>query len=157
MPSSRRFAATTAFLGTVAFVHALLTWPLEATIALFAGGAALAFVGEVVVVHLGWLEHHVAPNLFGVPLYVLAGWTAVTYVALRIALLLTGGWTAVVLAAAIATGYDVLTDTNGVESGYWTYVDDLPRPRHGAVPWWNYAGWFVISGGVAAVTVAVLQ
>ena len=83
MPSSRRFAAATVVLGLGALAHALLTWPLSATLALFAGGTLVAFVAEVVVIHLDWLEHHVGPKVLGVPLYVLFGWTAAVYVAFR--------------------------------------------------------------------------
>jgi hypothetical protein len=145
MPSSRTFAATTTAIGVVALVHALLTWPLEATLAFFAGGAAVAFVAEAVVINLGWLEHHVGPKVLGVPLYVLFGWTGVVYVAFRLALLAVEGWPAVAVGAVIATGYDVLTDHQGVAAGHWAYTDDLPGPRFRAVPWWNFAGWLVIS------------
>lgn len=156
MTCGRTFAGTTVLFGAVALGHAALTWPLQATLALFVGGALLAFIGEAIVVALDLLEHHVGPNVLGVPLYVLAGWTAVIYVALRIALLVASGLAAVLLAAAIATGYDVLTDNRGVENGLWTYTDDVPGPRHVAVPWWNYAGWFVISAVTGSLVVAFL-
>jgi hypothetical protein len=156
MASGRLFAATTAVLGLAALSHALLTWPLEATIALFAGGAVLAFVGEVVVVSLGWLEHHLGPKLAGVPLYVLPGWTAVIYVVVRVGLLVSDGWVVVLIAASLATSYDVLVDNRGVEEGHWTYAGGPPGPRHRNVPWWNYAGWFVVSGTTAAVTLPFL-
>ncbi|GAB3682074.1 carotenoid biosynthesis protein [Salinarchaeum chitinilyticum] len=156
MTSSRSFGTMTALLGVAALVHALLTWPLDATVALFAGGAILAFVGELIVVKLGWLDHHVGPTVAGVPCYVLPGWTAVIYATVRIALLVTEGWAVVPIAAIFATAYDVLADNHGVAKGYWTYTDDLPGPRHGEVPWWNYAGWFVISACTAALTVTFL-
>ncbi|AGN02926.1 hypothetical protein L593_14960 [Salinarchaeum sp. Harcht-Bsk1] len=156
MASGRIFAASTVLLGGAALGHALFTWPWEVTAALFLGGALIAFVAEALVVSLGWLDHHVWPQFAGVPLYVLAGWTAVIYVALRIALLATSGVGAIVLTAAIATSYDVLTDNVGVENGHWTYTDDVPGPRHGEVPWWNYVGWFAISGVTAALAVSFL-
>lgn len=156
MTSSRSFAATTAMLGVAAYAHALLTWSLEAAVVIFVGGAVLAFAGEVIVVNLGWLEHHVGPKVAGVPLYVLPGWTAVIYVSVRIALFVTDGWAVVPAAALLATTYDVLADNRGVEDGHWTYADGLPGPRHGEVPWWNYAGWFAISAGTAAVAVSFL-
>lgn len=145
MASSRPFAASAVALGVVALAHAALTWPAAATVALFVGGAVVAFVAEAVVIDLDWLEHHVGPKVLGVPLYVLFGWTGVIYGAFRLALLAVEGWPAVLLAAAIATGYDVLTDPRGVADGHWTYTDDLPGPRHREVPWWNYAGWVVIT------------
>ncbi|MFW5956198.1 MAG: carotenoid biosynthesis protein [Halorhabdus sp.] len=129
----------------MALAHAALTWPAGAVLALFAGGALIAFLAEAIVVHHCWLDHHLGPAVWGVALYVLFGWTAVVYVAFRIALLVTEGWIAVFVGATIATGFDSLTDHYGVEAGYWTYTDDLPGPRYRAVPWWNYAGWFVVS------------
>jgi len=156
MTSSRTFVATTVMLGVAAYAHALLTWSLEGAVALFVGGAVLAFVGEVIVVNFGWLEHHVGPKVAGVPLYVLPGWTAIIYVAVRVALVITDGWMVVPIAAALATGYDVLADNRSVEDGYWTYTDDLPGPQHGEVPWWNYAGWFAISGVTASLAVQFL-
>jgi hypothetical protein len=156
MMASRTFAATVVAGGLGVLVHATLTWPTDAVLAFFGGGAAIAFVAEAVVVNLDWLDHHVSPNLLGVPLYVLFGWTSVVYVAFRVALLVADGWPAVVLAAALATSYDVLVDNQGVEDGHWTYTDDLPGPRHRAVPWWNYLGWFVISTATASLTLPFL-
>ena len=154
--SSRTFAATTAAVGLVALAHAFLTWPLDATVALFGGGAVVAFAAEAVVINLGLLEHHVGPKLLGVPLYVLLGWTGAVYVAFRVALLATDGWAAVALGAVLATTYDVLVDHQGVEKGYWTYTDDLPGPRHRGVPWWNFAGWFAVSTITAGFAVPFL-
>ncbi|MFB6229395.1 MAG: carotenoid biosynthesis protein, partial [Halobacteriales archaeon] len=121
MPDGREFARLTVGVGVVALVHAALTWPPAAVVALFGGGAAIAFAGEAIVISLGWLEHHVGPTVLGVPLYVLAGWTGIAYAAFRVALLATDGVMAVALAATLATGYDVLSDHRGVAEGYWTY------------------------------------
>ncbi|MFA1611025.1 carotenoid biosynthesis protein [Halobellus rubicundus] len=156
MTSGRTFVATTVAVGLVALAHAAATWPIAATIALFGGGAAVAFVAEAVVVALGWLEHHLGPKVLGVPLYVLFGWTGAIYLAFRLALLATDGWLAVVAAGTVATAYDVLTDHRGVEEGYWTYLDDLGGPRVRAVPWWNFAGWFAISCLTAALATPFL-
>ena len=156
MPSSRTFAATTVVLGLLSLGHAALTWPVAATLAFFGGGAVVAFLAEAVVIAFDWLEHHIGPKLVGVPLYVLFGWTGLVYVAFRVALLVTDGWLAVGAAAALATAYDVLTDFRGVADGHWTYTDDLPGPRAREVPWWNFAGWFVISGLTASFAVPFL-
>jgi uncharacterized membrane protein len=156
MPDGQEFARLTVGVGMVALVHAALTWPPGAVLALFAGGAAVAFAGEAVVISLGWLEHHVGPKILGVPLYVLAGWTGISYAAIRVALLATEGVTAVALAAVLATGYDVLTDHRGVVEGHWTYTDDLPGPRYRGVPWWNFAGWLMISSVTAALSLPFL-
>lgn len=152
----RVFVLSVVAIGLVALAHAALTWPPRATVALFAGGAAIAYVAEAVAIRLGWLEHHVGPQVLGVPPYVLLGWTGVTYAAFRAALLAVDPWPAVALGAALATGYDVLTDHRGVEEGYWTYTDDLPGPRLRAVPWWNFAGWLAISAATAALAVPFL-
>ncbi len=145
MVSKRVFAATTIAVGIVALFHAIVTWPLPATLALFGGGALVAFIAEAVVVNLGWLDHNIEPKAVGVPLYLLFGWTGTIYVAFRVALLVTDGWAAVAVAAVLATTYDVFTDHMGVEDGHWTYTDDLPGPRYRDVPWWNYVGWLLIS------------
>ncbi|MFB6270766.1 MAG: carotenoid biosynthesis protein [Halobacterium sp.] len=149
--SDRTFAAFTAGVGLAALAHAALTWPTDAVLAFFAGGAAIAFVAELVVIQAGLLEHHIGPKLLGVPLYVLLGWVGAVYVPFRLALLVTDGWPAVALGAALATGYDALVDNQGVEDGRWTYTGDLPGPWHGQVPWWNYAGWLVISAVTAGL------
>ena len=154
--SGRAFATITTSLGLVALAHAALSWPAGAVVAFFAGGAAVAFVAEAVVINLGLLEHHVGPKVLGVPLYVLFGWTGSVYVAFRAALLVTDGWAAVVLGAALATAYDVLVDHRGVENGHWTYTDDLPGPRRRGVPWWNFAGWLVVSATTAALATPFL-
>ena len=156
MADRRIFAGTVVAIGIVAVAHAAVTWPLSATIAFFGGGAIVAFVAEAVAIDRGWLEHHVGPKLVGVPLYVLFGWTGTVYVAFRVSLLVTDGWIAVVAAGVLATGYDVLVDHRGVEDGHWTYTDDLPGPRPRGVPWWNFAGWLVISCLTAAFAVPFL-
>ncbi|MUV60891.1 carotenoid biosynthesis protein [Halobacterium sp. CBA1126] len=156
MPSNRAFAATTVAVALLALAHAALTWPPAAVLAFFAGGAAVAFVAESVVVRLGWLDHHVGREVLGVPVYVLFGWTGVVYVAFRAALLVADGWPAVALAAALATGYDALVDHRGVADGRWTYTDDLPGPRFRGVPWWNFAGWFAISALTAGLATVAL-
>lgn len=156
MPSRRRFAVTTITLGLVALAHALVTWPLRATIGFFAGGTLVAFIAEATVINLNWLEHHIGPKFLGVPLYVLFGWTGAVYVTLRIALLVTDGWTAVAASSVLATVYDVLTDHRGIADGHWTYTDDLPGPRYRGVPWWNFAGWFAISFLTATFAVLLI-
>lgn len=156
MADQRALAGTIVAIGIVALAHAALTWPLFATIAFFGGGTVVAFVAEAVAIDRGWLEHHIGPKLVGVPLYVLLGWTATVYVAFRVALLVTDGWIAVVVAGALATGYDALVDHRGVADGHWTYTDDLPGPRYRGVPWWNFAGWLAISCATAAFAVPFL-
>jgi uncharacterized membrane protein len=143
-------------LGVLALAHAAVTWPLEATLSFFGAGAAVAFLAEAAAIRLGWLEHRVGPKVVGVPLYALFGWTGTVYVAFRLALLVVDGWPAVAVAAALATAYDVFTDHRGVAEGYWSYTDDLPGPRYRGVPWWNFAGWVVVSLLTAAAAVPFL-
>jgi len=154
--SYRRFVAGSLALGGVALAHAVLTWPARATVALFGGGALVAFLAEAVAINAGWLEHGVDPKLLGVPLYLLLAWTGTVYVTFRAALLAVDGPAAVVLAAVLATGYDVLTDHRGVDQGLWTYTGGPPGPRFRGVPWWNFAGWFAISATTAALAVPFL-
>jgi hypothetical protein len=151
--------AGTALIGVLALGHALVTWPPGATIALFGGGALVAFVAEAVVIHRGWLEHNVGPQVVGVPLYVLPGWTGTIYVAFRIAQHVSEGWLAVALAALVATGFDAVTDPLGVAAGYWTFTGGpggATGPSYRGVPWWNAAGWFGISAVTAALALAFL-
>ncbi len=156
MTSGRTMALTSVFLGLVALAHAVVTWPVPATLAVFGGGAAIAFVAEAVAITLDWLEHHIGPKVLGVPLYVLFGWTGVIYLTLRLTLLVIDGWTAVAATGLLATTYDILTDHQGVANGHWTYREGLPGPRYRGVPWWNFLGWLVISCLTAALAVAVL-
>lgn len=156
MSDATRFAATTAAFGVLTLAHAAYTWPPRATLALFGGGALVAFLAEATVVRAGWLSHHVGPRAAGVPLYVLFGWTGAVYVALRVALLAAGGWSAATLAAVVAATADGLTDHRGVEAELWTYTDDLPGPRYRGVPWWNFVGWLCVAGATAALAVPFL-
>jgi hypothetical protein len=146
----------TTLLGGIALGHAALTWPVAATVALFGGGALVAFVAEAVVIHRGWLEHHVGPKLFGVALYVLPGWTGTIYVAFRLAQTVAEGRFAVILAALVATVADALLDPFGVAAGYWTYTGGPSGPSYLGVPWWNAAGWFVVSSVSAALALPFL-
>ncbi|MFC7045377.1 carotenoid biosynthesis protein [Halobacteriaceae archaeon GCM10025711] len=145
------FRLSLAFAGLVALVHALLTWPVRAVLVLFLGGAALAFVAETAVVRLGLLVHHTGPRVFGVPLPVLVGWPAAVYAWYRVALVVADGTVAVALAAVLATLADVVVDPRGVAGGYWTYPETwASRPRFRGVPWWNFVGWLVLVGVMAA-------
>lgn len=146
MDPVRRFAVTTAAVAVVGVAHALLTWPLPDVVALFVGGATLAFVAEALAVRLGLLEHAMTPRVAGVPLVVVAAWPATAYVVYRIALLVApAGVEAAALAAVLATLYDVLADQQGVREGVWSYpVHPLSTPRLRGVPWWNFAGWLVL-------------
>lgn len=156
MSDSRIFALVSLLLGSLGVIHGLLTWPIEAVGAFFIGGAAVAFLAEAFVINLGWLEHHIGPKILGVPIYVLLAWTGLLYIVFRLTLLVTSGTDAVLLTAVIATGYDILTDHQGVEQGHWTYTDDLPGPRYRGVPWWNYAGWLCISAITPSLAIPFL-
>ena len=97
--------------------HAAPTWPFRAVVALFTGGTTVAFVAGAVASRLGWLGHRVDPQVLGILPHALFGWTELTYVAFWVALLVTDRSTAVVVGAALAAGYDALTDHRGVEAG----------------------------------------
>lgn len=134
-------------LGVATLAHALLTWPAERAMALFVGGAAIAFAVEVVGVQLGLLEHRLEPQVLGVPAVVLLGWPATVYVALRLALIaLPLGQGAALLAAALATLQDVVLDPRGVADEAWRYPRvPLSTRRYRDVPYWNFAAWFAVS------------
>ena len=143
----RRYAWPILGLGAVTLAHGLLTWPADRTLALFVGGAAIAFAAEVVGVQLGLLEHRLEPQVLGVPVPVLLAWPATVYVALRLSLLVlpVGVWAAL-LAAALATLQDVYLDPRGVEDGAWRYPRvPVSADRYRDVPYWNFAAWFAVS------------
>ena len=146
MDVRRRFQVTNFVLVAVAVTHALATWPLADTAALFLGGMVLAFVLEAVTIRLGFLEHAVEPQLAGVPVTIVLVWPAVVYVSYRLALLVVPGTVpAAALAALLATLGDVATDPRGVRDGLWRYPPArLSKPRFYGVPWWNFVGWLVI-------------
>ena len=146
------FVVTTIALGFVAFWHALVTWPLSATVVFFHVAIGMAFIGEAVVISRGWLHHHLGLQIFGVPIYVLFGWAGTIYVAFRVSLVVTDGFLAVGLAALIATAYDVIVDPRGVADGYWTYSEESPGPRFRGIPIWNFIGWFILTAVTAAAT-----
>lgn len=143
---------TTVILGGVAAIHAGITWPATATLAFLALTVGLSFAAERVAVRAGLLVHRTGPRLAGVPVAALAGWTAAVYVWYRVALLAVGvDPAAPVLAAALATASDAVADPHGVASGLWDYPDPgLPGPRFRGVPWWNFAGWFLLTLVVTA-------
>lgn len=147
MDLQRRYVWPMLGLGVLTIAHALATWPPQRALALFVGGAAIAFAAEIVGVYLGLLEHHLEPRVLGVPVVVAIAWPATVYVALRLALLVVPlGLGAALLAALLATLQDVLLDPRGVEDRAWRY----PRvpasvQRYKDVPYWNFAAWFGIS------------
>lgn len=157
MTPLRRYQWTNAVLFAVALGHAALTWPPERTVALFVGGAAIAFGAELVGVRAGLLEHSLRPRVGGVPVTVVLVWPAVVYVCYRLALLVVpGGLPAAALAATVGAVSDLLTDPNGVREGIWRYPEHpLSEPRLWGVPWWNFAAWFVLVFVTALVPVLV--
>jgi putative membrane protein len=134
-------------LGVVSLGHALYTWPVDRAMALFVGGAAIAFAAEVVAVYLGLLDHRLEPQVLGVPVVVALAWPATVYVALRLALLVVPlGVGAALLAAMLATLQDVVLDPRGVADRAWRYPRvPVSATRYEDVPYWNFAAWFVIS------------
>ena len=157
MDERRRFVLGTLLFAFVAIVHALLTWPLRSTLVLFLGGAAVAFVGEAVVIRLGLLRHHVGPRVLGVPLVVLLAWPSTVYVCYRAAALVApAGVEAAAIAAVVATVADVFQDPIGVRRGLWSYPEAwVSSPRYRDVPWWNFAGWLAVVFVTAMLVVLV--
>jgi len=142
----RRYQLTNVGLFLVAVAHALFTWRPRATVALFVGGALVAFVLEAAVVGAGLLEHTLRPRVAGVPVTILLAWPSIVYLAYRLALLVAPpGVGAAAVAAVLATAADVLGDPDGVRNGVWEYpLARVSKPRYRGVPWWNFLGWLAI-------------
>lgn len=157
MDPPERFQLANLVIAAIAIAHGLETWPARALVALFAGGALLAFLAEVAVVRAGLLEHAMEPQVLGVPISVVIVWPAIVYVCLRLALLVVpAGLGAAALAAAVGTAIDLATDPVGVAEGVWTYPEHRrSTPRFAGVPWWNVAGWFAIVFATALIPLAV--
>ncbi|MFW5935269.1 MAG: carotenoid biosynthesis protein [Halolamina sp.] len=147
--TARRYVASQVGLFLLTLGHALLTWPLPETAALFAGGVAVAFAVEARAIRAGLFTHYLWPRIAGVPVSILLAWPAVVYLAVRAASLVVDGPLAVAgTAAVLATLADAAIEPRAVAAGAWTYADVIPGPRLRGVPWWNAAGWL----GVVFVT-----
>ena len=147
--TARRYVGSQIALFLATLLHAFLTWPLPEVLALFAGGAAVAFAVEAPAIRAGLFTHYLRPKLAGVPVSILLAWPAVVYLAVRAASLVVDGSVAVAgVAAVLATLADAVVEPRAVRDGAWAYADVLPGPRVRGVPWWNAAGWL----GVVFVT-----
>lgn len=151
MDATRRFTLGSATVAVVAVGHALATWPLDRTVALFVGGAAIAVVLEVLGTGAGLVRHEMRPRVLGVPVVVVAAWPATVYVWYRVALLaLPAGVEAAALGAVLATASDAVMEPGAVAEGVWTYPEHpLSSPRLRGVPWWNAAAWLAIGFSTA--------
>jgi len=148
-----RYGRNLLLLGVLAFAHALLTWPVQRALALFVGGAAIAFAAEVAVGQAGLVEHRLEPQVLGVPAVVVLAWPATVYVALRlVATVVPLGLGAAVLTAVLATLVDAWADPRGVADRVWRYPRvPVSRRRYRDVPYWNFAGWLVVAFLIAAL------
>lgn len=147
--TARRYVLGQLGLFLLALAHALLTWPLPETVALFAGGVAVAFLVEAPAIRAGLFTHHLRPQVAAIPVSVLLAWPAVVYLAVRAASLVVDGTLAVAaVAALLATLADAAAEPRAVAAGAWEYAPAIPGSRVHGVPWWNAAGWF----GVVFVT-----
>ncbi len=157
MEARRRYQLGNIGIFVAALGHAIGTWPLGATVALFVAGGAIAFVAEAVVVGFGLLDHGLEPKILGVPITVVLVWPAIVYLCLRLALLVVPpGLGATALAALIGTGFDLVTEPYGLAEGVWHYPEHpLSRPRIAGMPWWNAVGWFCLVCVSAAVPILV--
>jgi putative membrane protein len=140
--TARRYVVSQVGLFLLTLAHALFTWPLADTLALFAGGIAVAFLVEAPSVRVGLFTHYLRPKVAGIPVSILIAWPAVVYLAVRVASLVVEGPIAVAgLAAVLGTLADALVEPGAVEDGAWRYSTMIPGPRVRGVPWWNAAGW----------------
>jgi putative membrane protein len=150
MNGLQRRQLTNVALFALASSHALVTWPLRATVALFVGGMGIAFVLEVLGVSLGLFRHRFRPQIASVPVTILLAWPAVIYLSHRLALLVTpAAIPAAALTAMIATAADALVEPAMVDGGAWEYPETVvSRPRIRGIPWWNFVAW----SGIAFAT-----
>lgn len=139
-----------------ALIHGVIYWSVTGTTVLFGAGMVVGFGAELFVTSRGWLKHHVTPAIVGIPLYILCGWVVTLYVAIRASLFLFSGWEAALFAAVLATCYDMVVDHIGVHLGLWSYTGGPSGPSLGAVPWWNFAGWLLITGTIAGIIILFL-
>lgn len=154
--TARRYVWGQLGLFLLALAHALLTWPLPETVALFAGGVAVAFVVEAPAIRAGLFTHHLRPRVAGIPVSVLLAWPAVVYLAVRAAsLVVDGTLTVAATAAVLATLADAAVEPRAVAAGAWAYGDAIPGPRVRGVPWWNAAGWLGVVFTTALLPAAI--
>jgi putative membrane protein len=142
-----RYSVPMGVIGLASVWHALATWPLRAVVALFVGGAVIAFSAEVIGVVAGFLQHRLEPQVVGVPVPIIVAWPGTVYLALRLAQLMAGpGPQAAALAALLATAVDVVIDPIGVRDQVWQYPPAaVSRRRYLGVPYWNVLAWLLIS------------
>lgn len=157
MDPNRRFVVLAFLMFGVSGMHAGLTWPVPATIALFVGGGIVVVLAEVAAFRYELVDHRIGPDIGGVPVYIPFGWTATVYILFRVVLLFTDAWLAAGVTAVLATLYDIPTEQYGLTQGLWRYTDEIPGPRFGGVPWWNYTAWLGISFLIAALAVPFLR
>lgn len=146
MDDLQRHQVTNVVLFVLTLSHALLTWPLRATAALFLGGIAIAFALEVIGIRIGLFRHNFQPQIAAVPVTILLAWPAIIYLTHRVALLVTAApLPAAALTAVIATVADALTEPIMIDKGAWEYPErPISRPRLYGVPWWNFVAWLGI-------------
>lgn len=143
---ANRYRASHVGLFLLTFGHALWSWPLADALALFVGGATIAFAVEAPAIRAGLFTHYLRPKVAGVPVTILLAWPAVVYPAVRVAEFFVDGAVAVAaVAAVLATLADAVVDPPAVADGAWSYnADWIPGPWFREVPWWNFAGWLLV-------------
>lgn len=104
----------------------------------------LGWCAEWVGVHTGWLfGAYSYTTLLGVgwqqiPFIIACNWAIVLCGAISLAYLATENrYMLPILAATIATVYDWVLEPAALKLGYWHW--------QGAIPWYNYACWWVIA------------
>lgn len=144
--AANRYRLSQAGVFLVTGAHALWSWPLADVLALFLGGAVVAFVVEAPAIRAGLFSHALRPKIAGVPVTILLAWPAVVYPAVRVAEWFVTGTVAVAaVAAVLGTMADAVADPPAVADGAWEYhAEWIPGPWFRGVPWWNFAGWLVV-------------
>lgn len=167
-PRLSRLVLIHAALGaSLNLTSSIRTRGLGRTAAFFVVSVGLPAIGEVLATGpLRLLRHRTRPRIAGVPAAILLGWYCAIHGSCSVAenaldalplgedarerLLPLG-------AALVGTGLDLVLDPAGLDAGLWEWNGDgaYAREVEGAngrngVPLVNYAGWFLLVGGVAS-------
>lgn len=167
-PPDNMIMAMMLFWSAVAFVLSVQGMGWKNAGVFFAIAISVAFVSEYVSVnYLHLLTHRVQPQVANVPTAILLGW----YVALTASYAFAsaiwrgvGVWGTAIGTGMIATIYDLAIDPLGLAQGWWvwhqggSYAPSVVGANNVAgIPWSNFMGWFVLSGGVTLLFERLIQ
>lgn len=146
----RATVAAGAAFWLLAVGHAVATWPVEAVLVVFVGGALAVAVVETAAIRLGLRRIHATHRVAGMPAWVPFVQPAGVYAAYRAGVVaFGGGLVASGFAAALVTFTALRTDPAGMATGLWSYPPSgVSALRYRGVPWWSFAARFVVALGL---------